>query len=154
MQYKRFLMLHAEIKQTDADLADPGLQRPKRSKKHSVDIPEPDNITVPSSFSSAEHDTEALMETTEGHSEAPPPQSIAEDLSCKYLLFSIYISVCLYVCLSVCLSVYLYVSMCFIILFYQWKLAWKLSETKGNMPQQGGQVFRISQHLKKLLKGL
>ena len=144
-------MLHAEIKQMDADLADTGLQRPKRSKKHSVDIPENGNITVPST-SSAEHDTEVLMETTEGHSEAPPPppQSIAEDLSCKYLLFSIYLSVCL----SVCLFVYFYVSMCFIILFYQWKLAWKLLETKGNMPQQGGQVFRISQHLKKLLKGL
>ena len=143
-------MSRAEIKQMDADLADTGLQRPKRSKKPSVDILETattSNTTVPST-SSAEHDTELLMETTEGHSEAPPPppQSIAEDLSCKYLLFSI--------CLSVCLFVYFYVSMCFIILFNQWKLAWKLLETKGNMPQQGGQVFRIGQHLKKLLKGL
>ena len=96
-------MLHTEIEQTDADLADTGLQRPKRSKKHSVDMPETGNITVPST-SSAEHDTEVLMETTEGHSEAPPPpppQSIAEDLSCKYLLFSIYLSVCLSVCLSI-----------------------------------------------------
>ena len=148
-------MSHTEIEQMDTDLADTGLQRPKRSKKPSVDIPETattSNITVPST-SSAEHDTELLMETTEGHSEAPPPpppQSIAEDLSCKYLLFSI----CLSVCLSVCLFVYFYVSMCFIILFNQWKLAWKLLETKGNMPQEGGQVFRIGQHLKKLLKGL
>ena len=102
-------MSHAEIEQTDADLADTGLQRPKRSKKPSVDIPETGNITVPST-SSAEHDTELLMETTEGHSEAPPPppQSIAEDLSCKYLLFSIYLSVCLSVCLFLCKYVFHY----------------------------------------------
>ena len=97
MRYKQFLMLHAEIEQTDADLADTGLQRPKRSKKQLVDIPEPEpsgqNITVPSSFSSrrtAEHqhaDTEMLMETTEALPEAPPPQSATEDLACKYLLF-------------------------------------------------------------------
>ena len=88
-------MLHTEIEQTDANLADTGLQRPKRHKKQLVNIPEPEpsrqNITVPSSFSSrrtAEHeqaDTEALMETTEAPPEPPPPQSIAEDLSCKYL---------------------------------------------------------------------
>ena len=90
-------MLHAEIEQTDVDLADTGLQRPKRPKKQLVDIPEPEpsgqNITVPSSFSSrraAEHeqaDTERLMETTEAPPEAPPPQSVTEDLACKYLLF-------------------------------------------------------------------
>ena len=103
-------MLHAEIEQTDEDLVDTGLQRPKRTKKQSVDIPETDNITVPST-SSVQPDTEVLIETTEGHSEAPPPapQSIAEDLSCKYLLFSIYLSVC--VCLSVCLFVCLYMFM-------------------------------------------
>ena len=79
-------MLHTEIEQTDMDLADKGLQRPKRQKKQQqlVDIPEPEpsgqNITVPSSFSSrrtAEHeqaDTETLMETAEAPPEDPSPQ--------------------------------------------------------------------------------
>ena len=97
-------MLHAEIEQTGADLADTGLQRPKRTKKDTVDTPQTDKITVPSS-STAEPDTEALMETTE----CPPPQSIAEDLTCKYLFFSICMYVCLYIYLSVCLSIFKYV---------------------------------------------
>ena len=107
-------MLHTEIEQTDADLADTGLQRPKRTKKDTVDTPQADKITVPSS-STAEPDTETLMETTE----CPPPQSIAEDLTCKYFFFSICMYVCMYVCiyicLSVCLSVCLYLNMFFII---------------------------------------
>ena len=107
-------MLHAEIEQTDADLADTGLQRPKRTKKDTVDTPQADKITVPSS-STAEPDTEALMETTE----CPPPQSIAEDVTCKYLFFSIYMYVCMSVyisvCLSICLSVCLYLNMFYII---------------------------------------
>ena len=94
-------MLHEEIEQTDADLADTGLQRPKGTKKDTVDTPQTDKITVPSS-SAAEPDTEALMETTE----CPPPQSIAEDLTCKYLFFSICMYVCLCIYLSVCLSVF------------------------------------------------
>ena len=64
-------MLHAEIEQTDTDLADTGLPRPKRTKKDTVDTPQADKITVPSS-STAEPDTEALMETTE----CPPPHTV------------------------------------------------------------------------------